>query len=245
MREFPIFSKRRFEMKPRPLRCYYFSTGFLNRAIEAQALDRDSGNVFVSMQVNLPHESCAAEADGVLVHFRIDDDKPRGEPDRVKVRIYSKHHHTRWHSLTDIVEFQLAYHSGKLDRMIQEEGHKNPIPALTTVEQTLRITAALSYVCNAEQGRFEAPGLFDDAPDPRPDRPILWVPKGDTIKYVRAPFRAPVQARDVQTGEVIRKREHAVRGFWRTLRSGNKVWVRAHTRGDPALGTVETHYRVD
>jgi len=36
----------------------------------------------------------------------------------------------------------------------------------------------------------------------------------------------------------IRKMEHDVRGHWRTYRSGIRVWVNSHKRGDPALGTT-------
>jgi hypothetical protein len=63
----------------------------------------------------------------------------------------------------------------------------------------------------------------------------------DTLRF--APFdllaRRTVR-RPEEKGEPtgIRKREHEVRGHWRHYPSGNKVWIRSHTRGDPDLGTV-------
>lgn len=36
----------------------------------------------------------------------------------------------------------------------------------------------------------------------------------------------------------IKKKEHEVIGHWRTYKSGVRVWVKAHKRGDPSLGTV-------
>ncbi|MCG7629017.1 hypothetical protein MHM88_14495 [Epibacterium sp. MM17-32] len=65
---------------------------------------------------------------------------------------------------------------------------------------------------------------------------------GDTMKFV--PFSrlatAPVSQapRREEGASGIRKREHVVRGHWRQYRSGVRVWVNAHRRGDPALGTT-------
>lgn len=36
----------------------------------------------------------------------------------------------------------------------------------------------------------------------------------------------------------IKKRDHQVKGHYRTYKSGVKVWVKPHRRGDPALGSV-------
>lgn len=83
---------------------------------------------------------------------------------------------------------------------------------------------------------------------------------GDTIRYIRVNTdevrKARIQARTKHTQpEVVEvadkegpghhKRQHDVAGHWRTYKSGKRVFVRAHQRGDPALGTVIRVYNVD
>lgn len=74
----------------------------------------------------------------------------------------------------------------------------------------------------------------------------------DCVRYARLhdlrslaglAHNAPQAAPDLQEpadpdGSGIRKRDHAVRGHWRTYRNGARVWVQAHRRGDPELGSV-------
>jgi hypothetical protein len=43
-------------------------------------------------------------------------------------------------------------------------------------------------------------------------------------------------------GEGPSKRLHDVRGHWRTYRSGTRVWIRSHQRGDESLGIVQKEY---
>jgi len=40
-------------------------------------------------------------------------------------------------------------------------------------------------------------------------------------------------------------RWHEVRGHWRTLKSGVRVPVRPHERGDERLGRIEKTYKVE
>lgn len=238
MREFPIFSAKRFEMKPRPTRCYYFEKSFIGRAVAAQMLEADGDRALVHMQINLPHDSTACETRGIMAHFRVDGTEARGSADRVKVRIYTKGATSRWWSVETLARFRQLHAAGKLR---DQRG-----VSVDVIDDVMSLLCALSYVSLVEQGRLDADGETDDAPEPRADRPVLWVPKGDTLRYARARLeRVPVQARDLQRDEVIRKREHEVRSHYRTLRSGARVKVRAHTRGDPALGRVETHYSLE
>ena len=62
--------------------------------------------------------------------------------------------------------------------------------------------------------------------------------EGDTFRYAPIDnlFRSTV--RRGEGGSGIRKRDHAVLGHWRTYKNGNRVWVKAHRRGDKSLGTV-------
>ena len=70
--------------------------------------------------------------------------------------------------------------------------------------------------------------------------------QGDTIRYTKLDDlrTAAGQAtqRDYDAPEPgasgIRKCEHDVRGHWRTYKSGVRVWVKSHKRGDPELGTT-------
>jgi hypothetical protein len=63
---------------------------------------------------------------------------------------------------------------------------------------------------------------------------------GDTVRYVPLTQETYTRTRDEMHSDepAYRKREHDVRGHWRTYRSGRRVWVREHTRGDASLGRV-------
>lgn len=74
---------------------------------------------------------------------------------------------------------------------------------------------------------------------------------GHTVVGLKIVARNPVAwLRRRLDGSVIRKRQHEVRGHWRTYRdreSGEvkrKVWIAEHNRGDPSLGVVEHEYRL-
>jgi len=45
-----------------------------------------------------------------------------------------------------------------------------------------------------------------------------------------------------EEAERIRHRLHDVRGHWRQLKNGRRVWVKSHKRGDESLGVVESEY---
>ena len=56
----------------------------------------------------------------------------------------------------------------------------------------------------------------------------------------------PLATRKVQqvTGHGGKHRLHPVRGFWRQYKSGKRVWVRPHWRGDKELGVITHDYEV-
>lgn len=58
------------------------------------------------------------------------------------------------------------------------------------------------------------------------------------------PERNVSGGRDVFRSGECRRREHTVRRHERTLRSGRKVWIRDHRRGNPSLGQVLPEYKV-
>lgn len=73
--------------------------------------------------------------------------------------------------------------------------------------------------------------------------PAAFIRMGDTLRYDRLDSLRTTsgQQREYVPPEEpsgIRKREHEVRGHWRTYRTGVRVWVRSHKRGDPELGRV-------
>lgn len=75
--------------------------------------------------------------------------------------------------------------------------------------------------------------------------PRAYERAGDTIRYIDAgDLHSQAGLASLRTytppedPSGIRKRDHQVRGHWRTYKSGARVWVRNHRRGDPDLGTV-------
>lgn len=74
---------------------------------------------------------------------------------------------------------------------------------------------------------------------------------GDTFRYERVSAHAMaefVHQRDSKRESHktdIKKRDHEVVGHWRQYKSGKRVFVRGHRRGDPALGTVTKVYKVE
>jgi hypothetical protein len=73
------------------------------------------------------------------------------------------------------------------------------------------------------------------------------IPKYDIREVVIKPFRSVSRPtnKDALLGPKFRKRDHGVRGHWRTYKTGKRVWVHAHRRGDAALGTVAQTYKVE
>jgi hypothetical protein len=74
---------------------------------------------------------------------------------------------------------------------------------------------------------------------------------GDTFRYERlsvamvkklyVPLAEPALNLD-QDGPAYHKRQHEVIGHWRQYRSGRRVFIHAHKRGDPELGVVTKIY---
>ena len=69
-------------------------------------------------------------------------------------------------------------------------------------------------------------------------RLVVWERKGDTVVYRKLHRRHAREHLGNYVKEIIRKRDHAVRGHLRTLQNGRQCWVRSHRRGDLELGTV-------
>lgn len=73
-----------------------------------------------------------------------------------------------------------------------------------------------------------------------------YVKVGDTLRYERVNYdevrklymRTVPQAHE----PAYHKRQHDVVGHWRQYKSGKRVYVRAHTRGDPKLGVITKIY---
>lgn len=77
------------------------------------------------------------------------------------------------------------------------------------------------------------------------NQPAAFIRIGDTLRYEKASSLRSRAGQEAQRcydppsdPSGIKKRDHAVRGHWRTYKSGVKVWVKSHRRGDPELGTV-------
>jgi hypothetical protein len=70
----------------------------------------------------------------------------------------------------------------------------------------------------------------------------VWYREGDNLKFKRIhdfrrlPSSGYTPPEPGSSG--IKKKDHAVKGHWRHYKSGAKVWVRPHRRGDPELGTT-------
>lgn len=66
--------------------------------------------------------------------------------------------------------------------------------------------------------------------------------KGDTISFTRLMDLGKLPDPNYEPPEPgssgIKKKEHDVIGHWRTYKSGVRVWVNPHRRGDPELGKV-------
>lgn len=107
--------------------------------------------------------------------------------------------------------------------------------------------AAASYVraaiLFAEYARREAEASVNTRAR---NRPYAFAREGDTLRYAPLTSLASASGHHHQRGyerpaepSGIRMREHDVRGHWRTFSTGVRVWVRAHKRGDAALGRVD------
>lgn len=50
-------------------------------------------------------------------------------------------------------------------------------------------------------------------------------------------------ARKIVSG--IKHRRHEVRGHWRCISEGRRIWIREHMRGDASIGYVRTNYHIE
>lgn len=98
-------------------------------------------------------------------------------------------------------------------------------------------TYALHLFSNAPLRRSSTDTLIRAAP-------AAYRQEGDTLRFTRlhslAEAHCPADTYErPRDPSGIKMRAHDVRGHWRTYKSGIRVWVRSHTRGDPALGRVQ------
>jgi len=101
-----------------------------------------------------------------------------------------------------------------------------------------QLCGVLQYITELTNPTTRATMLRDE------NRPEIWQRKGDTLRY-RKLLVAEHVAYGREIAEVIRKRDHAVRGHWRHLASGKQTWITSHRRGDVALGTVHNIVTVE
>jgi hypothetical protein len=70
----------------------------------------------------------------------------------------------------------------------------------------------------------------------------IYYRQGDTVRWKRIwdanKLPSPIYQKPEPGASGIRKREHDVIGHWRTYKSGARVFVKPHKRGDPSLGRV-------
>ena len=229
-------------MKPPPARAYLFTDGGLKRALDVARYDTPTGVVgeAVHVQLALPHDHFVIEHAGLAA--RVMDRREPGDRNKlghgIRVCVYFRRGRTRWHDFADMSE--AATEASRWGRTAEELADQ---PGLDVLRRAIYMIAALGALTRIQEGRTEDPGgLLDDPSEPDPDRPVVALRRGDTLRYERVPIRRAPRARDAPAEALIRRREHEVRGHWRRLRSGEYVWVRAHARGDPELGRVETHY---
>ena len=120
-----------------------------------------------------------------------------------------------------------------------EASYTKPKQAIKVIEaHTALGTAIISMLSNIPQ---EGVGVVSPI---SPDRSVITKYRGD-IEVVR---RIWLNAQEYNTASnhkrseiIARRRDHSVRGHWRKYKSGKKIWIEAHRRGDPDLGTVTSH----
>ncbi len=68
---------------------------------------------------------------------------------------------------------------------------------------------------------------------------------GDEHKFYRITNAPTMQVETGMTRDYQPRRNHGVRGHWRTFPNGKKTWVRSHRRGDENLGTISKDYFIE
>lgn len=68
---------------------------------------------------------------------------------------------------------------------------------------------------------------------------------GDKHKYYRVVLQPTMGVDTGETRDYQPRRNHEVRGHWRTYANGQRTWVRSHRRGDETLGKVSKTYLLE
>ncbi len=131
-----------------------------------------------------------------------------------------------------VIDIRLSFYNRSaklLTRMLISDSIKSRDN--TTRTMTIAVVDVIGEIAATTQPSIPSPKL--DA-----GRLIVWERKGDTLVYRKIHKRDAREHLANYVKEIIRKRDHPVRGFYRTLPNGVKTWVRSHRRGDIELGTV-------
>lgn len=68
---------------------------------------------------------------------------------------------------------------------------------------------------------------------------------GDKHKYYRVVLQPTMGVDTGETRDYQPRRNHEVRGHWRTYANGQRTWVRSHRRGDETLGKISKTYLLE
>lgn len=116
------------------------------------------------------------------------------------------------------------------------------------------LAAALAYALHFYSARTdETVNVISEYGAPLSDNDVQVYGKiGDTFRYERlkmdrvrrlyAKLPEPAIAPD-NDGPAYHKRQHEVIGHWRQYKSGRRVFIHAHKRGNPELGVITKIYR--
>lgn len=95
-------------------------------------------------------------------------------------------------------------------------------------------------------GMFKILGNIQSQPSMTPvtagNRDIKSGVTGDQHKFYRINTTPTMGVSSGMTRDYQPRRNHQVRGHWRTYANGNRTWVRSHKRGDEGLGIITKDY---
>lgn len=95
-------------------------------------------------------------------------------------------------------------------------------------------------------GMFQILGNIQSQPSMTPvtagNRDIKSGVTGDRHKFYRINTTPTMGVSSGMTRDYQPRRNHQVRGHWRTYANGNRTWVRSHKRGDEGLGIITKDY---
>jgi hypothetical protein len=184
--------------------------------------------------LELPYGSAPRKPIKMALHcILLDEDNP--DFGNIFVHVYNQDGHSRGRFLMR-------------DHWLAERA--NPTAEETAYEG---FSACIAYTLHylTLRGHEEAAGGV--RPQPKGRRIEYYGKVGDTFRYERisldevrrhAVFTANGKRPDEDSKSMYHKRQHDVAGHWRQYKSGKRVFVRAHKRGDPTLGIVTKVYRV-